>query len=221
MSVEVKICGLREPSHAELAARHGARWVGVVFFPPSPRHVEPDQARAVVQALPPGVEAVGVLVDPDDEAIQRAISTGIGVLQLHGRESPERVAAVSSLAERPVIKAMGIATRTDAARAAQYAGAADRILFDAPPPAGAKRPGGNARAFDWQVLSDLDLPLPWMLSGGLTPANVGDAVTRSGAQAVDVSSGVEEAPGIKDSARIVAFLAAARAPVARPTGDLQ
>ena len=212
MSVQAKICGLREPLHAELAAAHGARWVGVVFFPPSPRHVEPDLARAVVRALPSTVEAVGVLVDPDDDAVRIAASTGLRALQLHGRESPERIAAVKRITGMQVIKAMGIATRDDAERAVAYRGAADMVLFDARPPAGADRPGGNAQSFNWDVLRGLDLPLPWILSGGLTAANVGLAVARSGAQAVDVSSGVETGPGVKDPDLIVEFLEATRAP---------
>lgn len=212
MSVLAKICGLREPRHAELASTHGARWVGVVFFPPSPRHVEPDVARAVVRALPSTVEAVGVLVDPDDDAVRIAASTGLRALQLHGRESPERTAAVKRLSGLQVIKAMGIATRADAKGAAAYCGAADMVLFDARPPAGASRPGGNAKAFDWDVLRGLDLPLPWILSGGLTATNVGPAAARSGARAVDVSSGVETEPGVKDADLIVQFLEATQAP---------
>ena len=221
MSVQVKICGLREPGHAALAAAHGARWIGVVFFPPSPRYVELDRARAVASALPPAVEAVGVMVDPDDEAVQAAAASGLGALQLHGRETPERVAAVKRIAGVRVIKALGISTQDDARRAASFSGAADMLLFDARPPEGATRPGGNARAFDWQVLSGLELPLPWILSGGLTPANVGEAIASSGAAAVDVSSGIERAPGEKDEALIVEFLTAARAPVQRPAPVLQ
>lgn len=221
MSAAAKICGLRDPGHAVLAAAHGARWVGIVFFPPSPRHVAPAQARAIVQALPPAVDAVGVMVDPDDEAVRAAAASGVGAVQLHGGETPERVAAVRRVAGVPVIKALGIATRDDARRARSFGEAADMILFDARPPDGATRPGGNARAFDWPVLMGLDLPLPWILSGGLTPANVGAATASSGATAVDVSSGVERSPGEKDESLITDFLAAVRAPVDRPAPVLQ
>ncbi len=216
MSVQVKICGLREPRHAALAAAHGARWIGVVFFPPSPRHVAPDRARAVLRALPPATEAVGVLVDPDDEAVRVAVATGVGALQLHGREDPERCAAIRRSAGIPIIKALGIATPEDAHRAAAFVDCADLLLFDARPPAGAARPGGNARAFDWHLLRGIDPGLPWILSGGLTAANVGTATAGTGATAVDVSSGVERAPGEKDAGRIAAFLAAARAPARGP-----
>ena len=161
------------------------------------------------------------MVDPDDEAVQAAAASGLGALQLHGREPPERVAAVKRIAGVRVIKALGISTQGDARRAASFSGAADMLLFDARPPEGSTRPGGNARAFDWQVLSGLELPLPWILSGGLTPANVGEAIASSGAAAVDVSSGIERAPGEKDETLIVEFLTAARAPVQRPAPVLQ
>ncbi len=221
MTVAVKICGLRDPRHAALAAAHGARWVGVVFFPASPRHVSPDEARGVVEALPATVPAVGVMVNPDDEAVRTAAATGITGLQLHGGEPPERVAAVRRIAGMPVIKALGVSTPEDIRKAAAFRDSADRLLFDASPPAGARRPGGNARAFDWRILRGIDPGLPWILSGGLTAANVGTAATCAGASAVDVSSGVESAPGEKDSARIKAFLEAARAPVRRPSSRLQ
>lgn len=221
MSVAAKICGLREPEHAVVAAAHGARWVGMVFFPPSPRHVEPEQARAIVHVLPPPVVAVGVMVNPDDEAVRMAMTSGLGALQLHGEETPERTAAVKRMAGVPVIKALGISTRDDARRATSFSEAADMILFDARPPDGATRPGGNARAFDWPVLMGLDLPLPWILSGGLTPTNVGAAVASSGAKAVDVSSGIERSLGEKDESLIVDFLAAVRARVDRSAPVLQ
>ena len=221
MRVTAKICGLREPKHAVLAAAHGARWVGIVFFPPSPRHVNPEQALAIVNVLPPAVGAVGVMVNPDDETVRMAVACGLGALQLHGQETPERSAAVKRFAGIPVIKALGVATRADARRAASFREAADRILFDARPPAGATRPGGNAQAFDWSILTGLDLPLPWILSGGLTPGNVGAAIASSGATAVDVSSGIERSPGQKDEALIIDFLAAVRAPADRSARVLQ
>lgn len=221
MSVAAKICGLRDPRHAVLAAAHGARWVGMVFFPPSPRHVEPEQASAIANVLPPAVDAVGVMVNPDDEAVRIAVASGVGALQLHGGETPERIAAVRRIAGVPVIKALGISTRADARGAKTFSEAADMILFDARPPDDATRPGGNARAFDWPVLMGLDLPLPWILSGGLTPTNVGAAIASSGATAVDVSSGIERSLGEKDDSLIINFLAAVRAPVDRSAPVLQ
>ena len=222
MPVQVKICGIRDREVLESAVEGGAAAVGFVFVAESPRRISPDAAARLSSEVPPGVLKVGLFVNAPDETIGQAVeASALDALQLHGRETPERVAAVKRIAGVPVIKALGISTQDDAHRAASFSGAADMILFDARPPEGATRPGGNARAFDWQVLSGIELQLPWILSGGLTPANVGEAVARSGAAAVDVSSGIERAPGEKDEALIVEFLAAARAPVQRPAPVLQ
>ena len=221
MSVQVKICGLREPGHAVLAAAHGARWIGVVFFPPSPRYVELDRARAIADVLPPPVEAVGVMVDPDDEAVQAATASGLGALQLHGRETPERIAAVKRVAGVPVIKALGISTPDDARRAASFSGAADMILFDARPPEGATRPRRQCAGVRLAGPQRPRPPAPVDPLGRVDAGQRREAVARSGAAAVDVSSGIERAPGEKDEALIVEFLAAARAPVQRPAPVLQ
>lgn len=218
MSVAVKVCGLREPRHAAFAARRGAAWVGLVFFPRSPRHVRPEEARAIAAALPEGAVAVGVTVDADDDALRAAVGAGAGMLQLHGSEDPARTAEARRVAGVPVIRALGVAGPADLDAAGRFRDAADMLLFDARPPAGAGRPGGNARPFDWRLLRGRSFALPWILSGGLRADNVAGAVALSGANAVDVSSGVETAPGEKSEKRIGAFLDAARA--APPGGGI-
>lgn len=211
MTVETKICGVTGPDAAAAAAAAGARYVGFVFYPPSPRHLEPGRAAELGALLPARVVPVALSVDPDDELVDRlaAIAPSV-VLQLHGGESPRRVAEIRRRAGRRVMKAVKVSGAGDLASADGYLEAADMLLFDAKAPermAGAM-PGGNALAFDWGVLSGRDWPLPWMLSGGLSPGNVGEALAVSGAGAVDVSSGVESAPGVKDPALIEAFLGA-------------
>jgi len=208
--VQVKVCGLTRPADAAAAAAAGAAFVGLVFFARSPRHVAPAQGRDVALAVPAGIVKVGLFVDPDDEMLERVLAeVPLDMLQLHGQESPARVAAIRSRAGRPVMKALGIATPGDLAAAAAYARIADMLLFDARPPKGADRPGGHGRAFDWSLLAGRGVARPWMLAGGLTPATVARAVAESGARAVDVSSGVESAPGRKDPAAMRAFIAAA------------
>ena len=214
MPPEVKICGLKTPDAVAAAVEGGADYLGFVFFDRSPRNVTPADARPLVAMATGGIVAVGVFVDPDDALLATAVETaGIGAIQLHGRETPERVDAVRARFGLPVIKALPVAGAADLAAAARFT-AADRLLFDAKPPAGADRPGGHGVAYDWAILKDADLPPaagPWFLSGGLTPETVAQAVRASGAGAVDVSSGVEDAPGVKSVARIEAFARAARA----------
>lgn len=210
MSAAVKICGLREPRHAVLAARGGAAWAGLVFFPRSPRCVGFEEARAITAGLPGDIVAVGVTVDADDDTLRAAAGAGAGMLQLHGNEDPARTAEARRVAGVPVIRAIGVAGPADLDRAGRFRDAADMLLFDARPPAGADRPGGNARSFDWRILRGRTFPLPWILSGGLRPDNVAKALALSGATAVDVSSGVETAPGRKSEERIAAFLDAVR-----------
>lgn len=186
--------------------------VGFVFFAKSPRHVSIGEA-AQLAAAPRGRAGIVALTVDADDAIIDAISAGLAPdrLQLHGRETPERVAAVRARTGRPVMKAVGVSSRADVeAAAARYGSIADCLLFDAKPPLGAALPGGNGVAFDWTVLAGLDLPIPFMLSGGLTPDTVADAIRITRAPGVDVSSGVESAPGVKDEALIAAFVAAAR-----------
>lgn len=214
MAVTVKICGINTPAAAETAGAAGADMIGLVFYPPSPRAVTPAQAATVAARVADGVGKVGLFVDPDDASIDAVLSAvPLDLLQLHGAETPERLAEIRRRFAVPVMKAVKIAGRADVARADAYSAAADRLLFDAKPPkdmAGAL-PGGNALAFDWQLLAGRDWPLPWMLSGGLDARNVAEAVRISGARAVDVSSGVEDRPGVKNPDKIRAFVAAAKA----------
>lgn len=208
----VKICGLSTPETVEAAISAGADWIGLVHFPRSPRHVDLGRAGMLARQARGRAGRVVLLVDPDDALVAEAVeAVDPDLIQLHGRESPERVAAVRARAGRPVMKALGVAAASDLAIVPAYAGIADRILLDAEAPAGAALPGGNGRAFDWELLAGADLPGGWMLSGGLDPGSVPGALARTGARAVDVSSGIESAPGLKDPARIAAFVAAVRA----------
>ncbi|MEE7489868.1 phosphoribosylanthranilate isomerase [Methylobacterium oryzae] len=207
----VKICGLSTEATLTAALEAGADWIGLVHFPRSPRHVSLARA-ATLSALARGrAERVILLVDPDDALLAAAVEAAEpDLIQLHGSESPERVAAVRARTGRPVMKAIGVATAADLAAMPAYAAVADRILLDAKAPADAALPGGNGRRFDWEILRGAALPPGTMLSGGLDSGNVADALARTGIGAVDVSSGVETAPGLKDPAKIAAFVAAAR-----------
>ena len=212
MSVAAKICGLSTPETVAAAIAGGARFVGFVFFPPSPRNLAPRQAGSLIRDVPAGVTKVGVFVDPDDELLERVLAVApLDLVQLHGEETPDRVAGIKRRFGKKTMKAIKVAGESDLAAVPHYFGIADWLMFDARPPKNASRPGGNALAFDWALLRAKKWPLPWMLSGGLTAANVAEAVLTSRATAVDVSSGVESAPGIKDIAKIRTFLAAAAA----------
>jgi phosphoribosylanthranilate isomerase len=207
----VKICGLRDRAGLDAAVRAGAAYVGLVFFPKSPRHVTLDQAAALAQAVPAGIAKVALVVDPDDAALDLLLDqVAVDILQLHGRESPERVAAIKARTGLPVMKAVGITDAADLPGIDLYADVADQLLIDAKPPKSADLPGGNGLAFDWRLIAGRRWPRPWMLAGGLTPDNVADAVALTGARQVDVSSGVESAAGVKDAALIAAFCAALR-----------
>jgi phosphoribosylanthranilate isomerase len=211
MPVRAKICGVNSAAAVEAAMSGGAGFVGFVFYAPSPRAVAPEAAGALAKAVPTGVMKVGLLVDDSDERIAAILErVPLDLLQLHGKETPDRVAAIKRRFGVPVMKAVKIAAAADLAVADQYLGHADWLLFDAktPPQMTGALPGGNALAFDWQLLAGRSWPLPWMLSGGLTVENLAEAVRISGAQVVDVSSGVESRPGQKDPARIVSFLGA-------------
>jgi phosphoribosylanthranilate isomerase len=210
--VKVKICGLSTSDAVAAALAGGADFLGFVFYPRSPRHVAPEQVAALCKAVPPDVTRVGLFVDAEDEVIDHALSVApLDLLQFHGSEAPARVAAARRRFGRKVMKALPIADAADVAAAEPYLAVADLLLFDARPPrrAGAL-PGGNGLAFDWRLIAGRQWTLPWMLSGGLTAATLAEAVRLTGAAIVDVSSGVESAPGIKDPAKIAAFLAAAR-----------
>ncbi|HEY6983272.1 phosphoribosylanthranilate isomerase [Reyranella sp.] len=206
MAVEAKICGLSTPEAVDAAVRFGARWVGFVTYPPSPRHVSTETMRALGERVPKKVGRVGLFVDPDDALLDEKLATGaLDLLQLHGAETPERIAAIRRRTGRPVMKVIKVATPEDLERGiAAYGSVADRLMFDA---AEGTLPGGNARTFDWAILSGRSVPLPWFLAGGLTPDNVTDAVRMTAARAVDVSSGVESGRGVKSIELIRAFLA--------------
>jgi phosphoribosylanthranilate isomerase len=210
VEIAVKFCGLTRPQDVRSAVSAGARYVGFVVFPRSPRHLSAEAARALALEVPPGVAKVALTVDADDAMLDTLVeAVPLDMLQLHGAESPARVRAIRARHGLPVMKALGVADAVDLAQIDDYAAVADQLLIDAKPPAGAALPGGNGLAFDWQLLAGrTDWTTPWMLAGGLTPENVAEAVSLTGARQVDVSSGVEAAPGQKDAARMTRFAAA-------------
>ncbi|MGS1095350.1 phosphoribosylanthranilate isomerase [Aquamicrobium terrae] len=212
MALDIKICGLKTEAALASAIDGGASHVGFIFFPKSPRYVTPQEA-GVLRARASGkAKAVAVTVDADDaflDAIVAAMEPDM--LQLHGAESPERVAAVKARYGLPVMKALAVQEAADLARVAPYRGIADRFLFDARPPAGSELPGGNGVRFDWTILAGLDAGVDYMLSGGLDAANIGDALRLANPPGIDISSGVESAPGVKDAALIEAFFKAVAA----------
>jgi len=209
---KVKICGLREAAHVELAGRLGAAYVGFVFFPKSPRAVTVDEARELAWAAPVGLAKVALVVNADDALLDSINDrVAIDMWQLHGLESPERVAEVKARYGLPVMKAVGIADASDVDQIDVYSRVADQLLIDAKAPKGAALPGGNGLAFDWKLVNRKYWSVPWMLAGGLTPENVGRAQNLTGARQVDVSSGVESAPGVKDPALMEAFIQGALA----------
>lgn len=208
----VKICGLTETADIPAAIVAGAAYVGFVFFPKSPRHLELEAAQFMATSVPEGIVKVALTVDADNAMLDQLTEhVPLDMLQLHGKESPARVGEVKTRYGLPVMKAIGIENETDLTQIDFYAKVADQLLIDAKPPKDAERPGGNAVAFDWSLIAGRRWPVPWMLAGGLTPDNVGEAVRATGARQVDVSSGVESAPGIKDPQKMVDFVAAARA----------
>jgi phosphoribosylanthranilate isomerase len=209
--MRAKICGLTTPEAVEAAAAAGAAYIGFVFFPKSPRNISPAEAEVLALAVPPGIVKVALTVDADDALVDEIASLPIDMFQLHGSETPARVAEVKSRTGLPVMKAIGVANADDLARIGDYDGVADQILVDAKPPKGGEVPGGNGLSFDWRLIEGRDWRGPWMLAGGLAPDNVAAAVRLTGAAQVDVSSGVESAPGVKDLNRIRAFMAAALA----------
>ena len=212
MDVRVKICGLREEAHVAAAVEAGARYVGFVFFAKSPRNVTVETAARLAATVPPGVAKVALVVDATDAELDAMVAAvPLDMLQLHGNESPDRVAGIRARFGLPVMKAVGIAGPEDVEKIALYGKVADQILVDAKAPKGAAVPGGNGLAFDWTLIARKYWPCPWMLAGGLTPDNVAEAIRLTGARQVDVSSGVELAPGVKDAGLIRAFVAAAQA----------
>jgi phosphoribosylanthranilate isomerase len=212
MRLDIKICGLTTPEAAAAALAGGASHVGFIFFAKSPRNISAETAGELRRAATGKAKAVAVTVDASEDALDAIVSAmRPDMLQLHGHESPERVAAVKARYGLQVMKALSIREASDLAAIGPYRGIADRFLFDAKPPVGSELPGGNGVAFDWRLLAGLDAKVDYMLSGGLNAANIGDALRLANAPGIDISSGVESAPGVKDVALIDSFFRAVRA----------
>ena len=211
MTLLIKICGLSTPETLDVALDAGADMVGFMFFGPSPRNLSLHAARELAARVKSRAEKVAVTVDADDAMLANIVDVlQPGLLQLHGNETPARVSAIAQRFGLPVMKVLAIETTADLAAIPRYLKVADRLLFDARPPRDATRPGGLGKPFDWHLLEGLDLSIPFMLSGGLDSQNVAEAIRITRAGAVDVSTGVESAPGVKDPDKIRAFIAAAR-----------
>jgi len=209
--VRIKICGLSQARHVRAALDAGAAYVGFVFFAKSPRNVSIAQAAQLANIVAPGIAKVALTVNADDATLDAIVAgVGLDMLQLHGNESPERVAQVRARYRLPVMKAVGVRDAADLPALQEYARVADQLLVDAKPPTGGDLPGGNGLAFDWRLIAGRRWPVPWMLAGGLTADNVAQAIQLTGARQVDVSSGVETAPGIKNERLIAAFAEAAQ-----------
>ncbi len=208
--VRVKICGLRTQGDVAAVAKAGAAYVGFVFFAKSPRNLTLAEAKILALAAPAGLAKVALVVNADDASLDAMLAeVPIDMLQLHGAESPERVAEIRTRFGLPVMKALGLSGEADLAAIMDYSLVADQLLIDAKPGSGTDLPGGNGLAFDWRLLVGRRWLRPWMLAGGLSAQNVAEAIRLTGARQVDVSSGVETAPGVKDHAKIAAFVAAA------------
>jgi phosphoribosylanthranilate isomerase len=210
---QAKICGLKTPEAVSAAMAGDAAYLGFVFFARSPRHLLPEEAARLAAPIrqASNVQTVALTVDPTDADLDDILAKfRPDLIQLHGRETPERAAHIRARFGIPLIKAVGVSTASDIAAARAYEGAAQHLMFDAKPPKDADRPGGHGAAFDWTLLEGLRLARPWFLAGGLDPWNVGEALKRSRARLVDVSSGVERGPGVKDPGLITAFLEAVR-----------
>lgn len=215
--IRVKICGLSRPQDIDAVVAAGAAYAGFVFFGKSPRNVTPAVARDLALLAPVGLAKVALVVNPTDVFLDELTTmVPLDMIQLHGSEPPERVAEVRTRWGLPVMKAVGVADEADLDKLSIYQQVADQILVDAKPPKTADLPGGNGLAFDWRLIAGRRWTKPWMLAGGLTPATVDRAIALTGAAQVDVSTGVESAPGVKDAARIAEFVAAAQGAVAAP-----
>jgi phosphoribosylanthranilate isomerase len=211
MSLDIKICGLKTAAALAAALSGGASHVGFIFFPKSPRNIDPDEAGRLREAALGKAIAVAVTVDADDATLDRIVAAmQPDMLQLHGSESPERVAAVKARYRLPVMKVLSIRGAADLDAVVSYRGVADRLMFDAKPPAGSQLPGGNGVAFDWRLLAGLDADVDYMLSGGLSAVNIGQALRLANPPGIDISSGVESAPGVKEPALIEAFFRAVK-----------
>lgn len=210
--MKAKICGIKTPEALSAACENGARFIGFVFFPPSPRHVAIDTAKELALMLPTGVRAVGLFVDPTDEQLEAVLGhVQLDMIQLHGSETPGRVLEIKSKYAMPIIKAFPVQEEGDLHAVSAYESFVDWILFDAKPPKDASVPGGAGKSFDWNLLKGKAFTRPWMLSGGLDADNLNDALSILSPDAVDVSSGVESTRGVKDTDKIKAFLGAASA----------
>ena len=208
----IKICGLRDVPMMQAAVDAGANYIGLVFFPKSPRNVSIAQAATIATAVPTGIAKVALVVDPDDAQLDAILDkVPLDVLQLHGSETPQRVEDVRARYGLPVMKAVGVGGLDDLAQLDAYAKVADQLLVDTKPPKDGDRPGGNGATFDWGLIAGRRWAVPWMLAGGLTADNVADAIAQTGARQVDLSSAVESAPGVKDPVLIQAFCDAVRA----------
>lgn len=209
MTLTVKICGINDEASLQAAVKHGARYVGFVFYPRSPRAVKPDAVLPWTRILSEAMVSVGLLVDPNDDDVAHAVTSGVQMLQFHGNESPARLSAIRQRTGLKVMKAIKVATAEDLAVVSHFEPVTDWLLFDAKPPLDRpdSLPGGNARAFDWEIMAKARIRRPWMLAGGIHAGNLIDAVRQSGAAAIDVSSGVEDRPGIKNPAKIAELLA--------------
>jgi phosphoribosylanthranilate isomerase len=209
--MRVKICGLSEADSLNAAVTAGAAYLGFVFFEKSPRHVSLDRARDLAMSVPAGICKVALTVNAGDAELEAMLEhVPIDMLQLHGSETPERCARLREKFGLPVMKAVGIADEGDLPALITYARVCDQLLVDAKPPRNAALPGGNGLSFDWRLIAGRRWAVPWMLAGGLTPENVAEAIRLTGAKQVDVSSGVESAPGVKDTDRIARFVRAAQ-----------
>ncbi|MFW2587943.1 phosphoribosylanthranilate isomerase [Sagittula sp. SSi028] len=209
--IRVKICGITRAEDIESLTRSGAAYVGFNFFPKSPRYVSADQARELALLCQPGLAKVALVVDPDDDLLDEITAkVPLDFIQLHGKETPQRVSEVRARYGLPVIKAVGLATEEDLEKIDTFMAIADQLLIDAKPPKDAILPGGNGLPFDWRLIAGRRWPKPWLLAGGLTEANVAQAIAMTGANQVDLASAVESAPGIKDAAKIDAFVRAAK-----------
>lgn len=209
--IRVKICGLSTPETVSAAVDAGAAYVGFVFFAKSPRALSIEDARDLAVDVKPGIAKVALVVDADDAFLdQLNARVPLDMLQLHGKETPERVSEIRTRIGLPVMKALGVADADDLKAIDSYAKVADQLLIDAKPPKTSDLPGGNGLSFDWRLVSNRRWTVPWMLAGGLSPDNVGEAIALTGARQLDVSSGVETSPGVKDPELIKAFLQAAR-----------
>ena len=207
MSLKVKICGITSPAALQAAISYCASYIGLVFFPPSPRFLKIETAARLASEAGRLVKKVGVFVDPEDAALDQIMTAiPLDYIQLHGNESPERVAAIKRRFGKPVIKALSLGSKDDLRKTREFETIADMLMFDSAPRAGDTRPGGNARGFDYSLLQGLSLSVPWLLSGGLNSTNLEAAVRQTGALEVDVSSGVEQNPGHKDPRLIREFL---------------